>query len=387
MDLNFSDEQNMLSESVARFVRDQYPFSRRQRRLAGDDGEDLWQRFAELGWLAIPFAEEDGGIGGSAVDVGIVMEGIGRALALEPYLPNLLATQLLVRLASVATRERYLPAVLTGERRMALAFIERGRRYQPAYCSTTARAEGADYIITGHKSLVLGGQYADDYLVIARTDGQPADRHGLSLFLVERDHPGLQVRRYRTNDGLGAVDLTFEDLKVSGQARLGEPHEALPELERTLDIGVAYQAWEAVGAMAALCDATLEYLKTRKQFGKPLGDNQALQHRMVDMFIAVEEARSSALHGTLMVDAEDADERQRCLSLTKIAVDRCARLVGQEAVQLHGAMGVTDELSVGHYFKRLTAIAATFGDSDWHARRVHGLDNRPAAQPQPGVRS
>ncbi|ASK34077.1 acyl-CoA dehydrogenase [Alcanivorax sp. N3-2A] len=385
MDLSFSEEQNMLQESVSRLVRDHYSFQRRQQRL--EDGEDLWLRFAELGWLAVPFGEDQGGIGGSAVDVGIVMEGIGRALAVEPYLPHMLASQLLARLAPEPLRDRYLSPALSGDCRLALAFIEAGGRYCPWFCATSASESRGGYQINGAKDLVPGGQSADAYLVIARSHGDTRDRHGLSLFLVEREHPGLQVRRLRTNDAAGAVQLTFENLRLGAGARLGDADQVWPELEHTLDLGAVYQAWEAVGAMAALSEVTLDYLKTRKQFGRPLGANQALQHRMVDLFIAVEEARSSALCAALAMDTDDADERRRNVSLSKIAVDRCARLVGQEAVQLHGAMGVTDELSVGHYFKRLTAIIASFGDSEWHARRIHRLDTASLSSSSQPARS
>lgn len=386
MDLNFSEEQNMLKDSVARWVRDQYSFQHRQQRLADGDA-DLWPSFAELGWLAIPFSEDQGGIGGGAVDVGIVMEGLGRALAVEPYLPHLLACQLLARLAPAPLKERYLPAALSGECRLALAFIEAGGRYCPWFCATTASEKEGGYIIDGGKDWVPGGQHADVYLVIARTTGDVRDSDGLSLFLVDREHPNLRVRSVRSNDAIGAAQLRFEGIELNADARLGDADNIWPELEHTLDLGVVYQCWEAVGAMAALCDETLEYLKTRKQFGRPLAANQALQHRMVDVFIAVEEARSSALRAALAMDTDDTDERRRNVSLSKIAVDRCARLVGQEAVQLHGAMGVTDELSVGHYFKRLTAITATFGDSEWHARRVHRLDTADLSSASQPARS
>ncbi|WP_416390891.1 acyl-CoA dehydrogenase [Alloalcanivorax xenomutans] len=374
MDLNYSEEQNMLRESVARFVRDRYDFGQRQQRLSAGEGAAFWPRFAELGWLAIPFSEDHGGIGGGTVEVGIVMEGLGRALALEPYLAHMVATQLLARMAKESVNARHLPAALAGESRLALAFSEAGGRYHPAFCATTASPKGDGYVIQGSKNVVLGGQHADLYLVVARSAGQTRDEQGLTFFLLERDHPALRVREYQTNDGTGAADLTFDQLEVNGEARIGELHGAFAELEWALDLGVAYQGWEAVGAMSALSDATLEYLNTRKQFGKPLGANQALTHRMVDLFIAVEESRSSVLRAALAMDGESPDQRRRNLSLSKIAVDRCARFVGQTAVQLHGAMGVTNELPVGHYFKRLTAITATFGDSEWHARRIHRLD-------------
>lgn len=378
MDLNYSDEQNMLRDSVDRVMRDVYSFTERQQRLEAGLGASAenWSRFAELGWLSIPFSENVGGLGGSAVDAGIILEGMGGALATDSYLPAVLAGRLIAELGTSGQQERYLTPLLDGQIRLALAFIEPQARYDLTNCATSAVSTSSGYVVDGHKSLVFGGQGAEAYVVVVRTHGSQCDEEGLSFLIIERDNQNLQVRPYKTNDGLGATDLLFAGLEVGKDALLGEEDKALPALERVADFGIAGLAAEAVGVMSALCDMTQDYLGTRKQFGQPLASNQALQHRVVDMFIALEEARSSALYGALMTEDADAAARKRALSLTKIEINRTARLVGQEAVQLHGAMGVTDELPVGHYFKRLTAIAATFGDSDWHTTRIRRMDEQ-----------
>lgn len=376
MDLTYSDEQNMLRDSVDRVMRDIYPFETRQRRLEeGASGSvEQWDLFAELGWLAIPFAEGLGGMGGTAVDVGLIMEGLGRALALEPYLPAMLAGRLVAELGTSIQHERLLTPMLEGRLRLALAFIEPQARYDLSNCTTRARAIQGGYVIDGGKSLVFGGREADAFVTVARTAGEQGDSDGLSFLLVERGQRNVCLRPYETNDGLGAADLRLGGVEVSADALLGEEGEAHNALERTVDYGIALISAEAVGAMSVLCEATLEYLKTRKQFGQPLASNQALQHRLVDMYITLEEARSSALYGALMADEPESDQRKRALSLTKLEINRTARTIGQEAVQLHGAMGMTEELAVGHYFKRLTAIAATFGDTDWHCDRIGQLN-------------
>ncbi len=378
MDLNYSEEQQMLHESVERFVRKHYAFPDRQKRLAEGRGcsRELWQQMVDLGWLTISLPEEEGGIGGSAVDTAIVMEGLGQALALEPYLPTVLATDLISRLGTDEQKAQYLGPLAEGQLQMAVAFIEPQARYELDDCTTSLEFQADDMVLQGRKSLVLGGQYADVTVVVARSSGDRKSGDGLSLVLVDKDLPGLERRDYQTNDGTGAADMHFNSVGLPASALLGDRGKALPEIEYMLDLAISCVASEAVGAVSALCQATLEYLRTRKQFGKSLGSNQALQHRMVDMFIAQEEARSIALYGAMMMEEPDSVARKRALSLTKVEIARTARHVAQEAVQLHGAMGVTDELSVGHYFKRLTTINATFGDSDWHLRRIAQCDRQ-----------
>jgi alkylation response protein AidB-like acyl-CoA dehydrogenase len=372
MDLQYTPEQNQLRESVERFVREEYDFARRRRIIASDLGHDenCWRSYAGFGWLAVPFSEEDGGIGGDATDTGIVMEGVGRGLLLEPYLANVvLAGGMLATLGSSGQKAEWLQPMMAGERKLALAYAEPGSRYEIAHCEATARRAGSGWRIDGRKSFVQGGGVADFHVVIARTSGEAGDARGLTALVVDAKAHGLTVQPYATHDGTRAADLAFDGVQVDDARRLGEADAAFPALELVIDQGIAAVASEAVGAMSALVEMTLEYLKTRRQFGHPIGANQALQHRMVDMYIALDEARSMALYGALMLREADPATRRKALSATKIEIDRTARRVGQEAVQLHGAMGVTDELAVGHYFKRLSMIGVTFGDMSWHLQR------------------
>lgn len=372
MDLQYTPEQNQLRESVERFVREEYDFAHRRRLVASDRGHDErhWRSYADFGWLAVPFSEEDGGIGGDATDTGIVMEGVGRGLLLEPYLANVvLAGGMLAALGSAQQKEQWLQPMMAGTHKLALAYAQPGARYDIAQCATTARRDAEGWVIDGQKVLVHGGAAADFVVVVARTSGDVADADGLGAFVVDARTAGLGVRGYATHDGSRAADLHFDGVRVGAANLLSSEGGALPALERVIDQAIAAVASEAVGAMATLVDMTLDYLKTRQQFGRPIGTNQALQHRMVDMYIALDEARSMALYGALMLAEPDAAVRRKALSATKIEIDRTARRVGQEAVQLHGAMGVTEELAVGHYFKRLSMIGVSFGDSSWHLQR------------------
>lgn len=375
MDLQYSTEQIQLRESVERFVREEYGFARRRQLAASEPGHDerCWQRYADFGWLAVPFCEEDGGIGGDATDTGIVMEGVGRGLLLEPYLANVvLAGGMLSALGNTGQKAEWLQPMMAGERKLALAYAETDARYELAFCTTRATKTGDRYSIDGKKTLVYGGGVADAFVVIVRTSGESTDPQGLTALLVPAGTAGLSQRRYATHDGNRAAELTFQNVSVAASQVLGEEGQAFAALELVIDQAIAAVASEAVGAMAALVDMTLDHLKTRSQFGRPIGSNQALQHRMVDMHIALDEARSMALYGALMLIEPDATKRRKALSATKIEIDRTARLVGQEAVQLHGAMGVTEELAVGHYFKRLSMIGVSFGDMNWHLQR-HGM--------------
>lgn len=372
MDLQYTPEQIQLRESVERFVREAYDFSHRRKVVGSDLGydESCWRMVAEFGWLAIPFSEDEGGLGGDATDTGIVMEGVGRGLLLEPYLASVvLGGGMVSALGSVAQKAEWLQPMMGGERKLSLAYAEPGTRYELFEGETSARLDGQSYVIDGHKSLVYGGAAADVFIVIARTSGQPGERAGLSAFAIDAGTHGLSLTPYATHDGQRAAELTLKGVRVDAARRLGEEGAAGDALERVIDQAIAAVASEAVGAMTVLVDSTLEYLKTRQQFGRPIGTNQALQHRMVDMYIALDEARSMALYGALMLREQDAAARRKALSAAKIEIDRTARLIGQEAVQMHGAMGVTEELAVSHYFKRLAMIELSFGDTDWHVER------------------
>ncbi|RYF59255.1 MAG: hypothetical protein EOO29_49210, partial [Comamonadaceae bacterium] len=293
MDLQYTPEQTQLRESVERFVREAYDFTRRRKLVTSERGHDegCWRQYAEFGWLAIPFSEEEGGIGGDATDTGIVMEGVGRGLLLEPYLASVvLGGGLLSALGNDAQKAQWLQPMMNGERKLALAYAEPGSRYEITHCETTARRDGEGYVLDGHKSLVYGAPSADVLIVVARTGGAAGDRAGLSAFAVDAGTAGLSLTPYATHDGQRAADIVLKGVRVDAARLLGAEGQAGEALERVVDQGIAALASEAVGAMAMLVDATLEYLKTRQQFGRPIGTNQALQHRMVDMYIALDEA-------------------------------------------------------------------------------------------------
>jgi alkylation response protein AidB-like acyl-CoA dehydrogenase len=363
MDFNYTDEQNALRDTLTRYIAKDYGFEARRALAKSAEGFSRahWKQFAELGLLALPFPEDFGGLNGNAVDTLLVMEAFGRGLVLEPYLATVVVAGHLIRDAgSAAQKEAILPAIAGGERMLALAHYERGARYEVSRVDTAAKADGAGWKISGAKAVVLGGNAADTLIVSANTG------KGISLFLVDSKAAGVTVRSTMTQDGGRAAEVRLDNVAVGQDALVGAQDGALPAIERALDYGIAALCAEAVGIMAALDEATLEYLKTRKQFGQPIGRFQALQHRMVDMVIATEQARSMAMMAAVKADSPDAAERRRAISAAKAYIGQQARFVGQQAVQLHGGMGVVDELNVSHYFKRLTMIELTFGNTDHH---------------------
>ena len=363
MDFNYTDEQNALRDTLSRFIAKDYPFEARRALAKSADGfsRDHWKQFADLGLLALPFPEDFGGMNGNAVDTMLVMEAFGRGLVLEPYLATVVVAGHLIRDAgSAAQKEALLPAIAGGELMLALAHYERGARYEVSRVDTAAKADGGGWTLSGAKAVVLGGGAADKLLVSASTG------KGVSLFLVDSKAQGVTVRSTMTQDGGRAAEVRLDNVSVGADALVGQKDGALPAIERALDYGIAAMCAESVGIMAALDEATLEYLKTRKQFGQPIGRFQALQHRMVDMVIATEQSRSMAMMAAVKVDSDDATERRRAISAAKAYIGQQARFVGQQAVQLHGGMGVVDELNVSHWFKRLTMIELTFGNTDHH---------------------
>ena len=369
MDFNYTEEQLALQDTLRRFIAKDYGFEQRRALAKSAEGfsRDHWRQFADLGILALPFPEEFGGLNGNAVDTMLVMETLGRGLVLEPYLATVILAGGLIRdNGRLAQKETLLPAIAGGELLMALAHYEAGGRYELSHVATTATPDGNGYHLNGAKAVVLHGGTADKFIVSARGRGAQNDARGISLFLVERNAPGLTLRSYMTQDGARAAEVRLSNVRVTGDALVGPHDQGLPIVERAFDYALAALCAEAVGAMAALNEVTLEYLKTRKQFGQPIGRFQALQHRMVDMVVATEQARSMATLAAVKADSGDAAERRRALSAAKAYVGQSARSVGQAAVQLHGGMGVVDELNVSHYFKRLTMINATFGDADHH---------------------
>ncbi len=372
MDFDFSEEQRLLDESVRRLVKDAYDIAKRRSYMAEPEGfsRALWARYAELGLLGLPFAESEGGFGGTAVETMIVMESFGRGLVLEPYLPSVVLGGGLISLAgSAAQKQAILPLVASGKLLLAFAHGERQARYELADVETTAKRDGASWVLSGHKGVVLGGDSAGTLIVSARSAGASRECHGITLFLVDAKAKGVAIRGYPTVDGLRAAEVTLDSVRVPGDAVLGAPDGAYPVIERAVDRALAALAAEAVGIMETLNAATLDYLKTRKQFGVPIGSFQALQHRMADMVVEHEQSKSMAVLAALSADLADAGERRRVISAAKVQIGKSGRFVGQQAIQLHGGIGMTDEYLAGHYFKRLTMIDQTFGDTDHHLDR------------------
>jgi pimeloyl-CoA dehydrogenase small subunit len=373
VDFDLSDEQRMLQDSVTRLLAEQCSFEQRQAHLAEPPGysRDLWSRFAEMGLLGLPFAQDDGGFGGGPVDTLIVMTALGRCLAPEPYLASVVLGGGLLRDAgSDVQRATCLPAVAEGALTLALAHVEGPARFDLAHVDATARAQDGGWILSGEKRFVLSGDGADRLIVSARTHGSANDRDGLSLFLVDAAAAGITRRGYRTQDHGRAADIRFDAVRVDAGALVGVAGAALPVIERAADVATAALCAEAIGVMERAHELTVDYLKVRKQFGVAIGSFQALQHRAVDMLVALEQARSMALYAAMMCDEPDADARSRAISAAKVQVGKSARFVGQEAVQLHGGIGMTEECQVGHYFRRLSVIETLFGDTAHHLRRL-----------------
>ena len=377
MNFDYNEEQQLLADSVRRFVAKDYDFEARKRVVASESGasDAVWRTFAEMGLLGLPFSTDDGGFGGGAVDLLGVMDAFGQALVVEPYLATIgLGAQLVARAGTRAQKKAILPAVIEGRLKLALAHGEPDARYDLARVATTATKTDGGWRLAGQKCVVLGAPHADTLVVSARTSGAPDKPKGVSLFLVERGAPGLRLESYRTLDEMRAADVVLEGVEVAAGALLGRRGAALELVEDVVDFATALVCAEAVGAMQSANDATLEYLKTRKQFGVPIGAFQALQHRMVDMVVATEQARSMAFLACAKVDGEkDRDERRRLVSAAKVKIADACRHVSQEAVQLHGGMGMTEELKVSHTFRRLTIIAQQFGDAEHHLERFASL--------------
>lgn len=376
MDFSFSDEQTLLSDSIEKFIQNDYPFESRQQLVQTEMGfsSDNWRTFAELGWLGIPFTEEDGGFGGNAVDTMILMEQFGKGLIVEPYLASMILAGGALKIAgSKAQKEHLLPGLIDGSRQAALAFAEPQGRFNLADLTTTARADGDGFRLSGYKCVVLNGPSADFFVVSARTSGEQRDADGISLFIVPANAPGLSRRDYPTVDAFRASEVTFEDVALDADALLGTLGNGLCAVEQVIDEGILAVGSEAVGCMEVLYKTTVEYCKTREQFGQPIGKFQVLQHRMVDMFMEHEQSKSLMYMAAMRMDEGYDDEARKAVSAFKVQVGKSGRFVGQGAVQLHGGMGMTDELNVGHYFKRLTTIDTLFGNVDFHLKRFGAL--------------
>jgi pimeloyl-CoA dehydrogenase small subunit len=369
MDFELSDEQKLLKDSVESLLADRYGFEARKGYMQERDGfsRAMWKQYAELGLLALPFEEKYGGIGGSAVDTMLVMEAFGRALVIEPYLAAVVLSGSLLRIGgSDNQRDAYLPKIATGDLTMSFAHAEQQSRYTLSDVKTTARKDGDNYILDGAKTLVLHGDSANTFIVSARANGDRRDTSGLALFIVDANANGLARRGYATTDGQRTAEVTLTNVRVSADAALGKPGDAFALIEKVIDAAIAAQCAEAVGAMSVMHEMTVDYLKTRKQFGVPIGNFQVLQHRAAEMLIALEQARSMAMLAAITAEDDDAAARRKAISAAKVQICNSGRLIGQQATQLHGGIGMTMEYAVGHYFKRVTAIAATFGDVAHH---------------------
>jgi pimeloyl-CoA dehydrogenase small subunit len=362
MDFDLNDDQRLLKDSVDRLVADRYGFESRKKYAKEPDGfsRALWSQFAELGLLGLPFAEAHGGFGGGPVETMIVMEAFGRGLVLEPYFATVILGGGLVRAAGTPEQQAaLLPKIAAGQLMLAFAHLERASRYDTSDVQTTARQEGEDWVLNGEKGVVLHGAAADTLLVTARISGNRRDRSGVGLFLVDAKAEGVTRTGYPTQDGLRAAEIGLANVHAQ---MLGGP-DALPAIERVVDEAIAALCAEAVGAMQEMHTATVDYLKTRKQFGRAIGEFQVLQHRSVDMFVALEQARSMAMFATVMSADPDPVARRRAAYAAKVQIGHSGRLIGEEAVQLHGGIAMTMEYKVGHYFKRMTMIEKLFGDT------------------------
>jgi len=378
MDFSITEEQSMLQDSVAKFIENDYDFESRQRNAESADGfsREFWQSFGELGWTAVPFEEADGGLDGGAAESMLIMEQFGRGLVIEPYLASIvLAGGVLKHLATGAQKERWLTGLVDGSSIGALAFTEPQSRFRLHDVVVEARKSGDDYILNGDKAVVLDGGSADFLVVSARTAGARKDKQGISLFIVDSTAAGISYRSYPTVDSMRAAEIEFNDVHIPADQLLGDEGDGLETLQTVIDEATLAVCAEALGILEMLNHKTLEYTKNRVQFGSPIAGFQALQHRMVDMFMTYEQTKSLLLWAVMTQDSADARARQAAISAIKYQIGTAGRKLGQEAVQLHGGMGVTWELDVAHYFKRLTTIDTLFGNASFHLDRFTKLSD------------
>ena len=375
MNFNFNEEQTLIQSQVSQFIQRDYEWEKRQSLVSSDLGfsKDNWNIFAELGWLGISISEKSGGFGGTAIETMILMEEFGKGLVLEPYLETIvLSAGIIDSCGTEKQKKEVLDKVMSGNMHLALAFTEPQSRFNLSDVTTEAEQSGDFYIINGFKSVVMNGPSADALIVSARTSGNQSDSDGISLFLVDSKSTGVSSRNYPTVDGRRASEVTFENVKVSSHSLLGKRNTGFEELDNAVDLATLAICAEAVGAMEILYKTTVEYTKTRKQFGQAIGKFQVLQHRMVDMFMEYEQCKSLLYMATIK-KVEDASDSKKSVSGLKYQIGKASKFIGQQAIQLHGGMGVTDELNVGHFFKRLTTIGTIFGNADYHLKRYSQL--------------
>ena len=369
MNFDLTEEQRLLRDSVERLLADHYGFDKRRAYLAEPEGwsRGLWAQYAELGLLGLPFPEDYGGFGGGPIEVMLVMAAFGRVLALEPYLATVVLGGTALRLAgNDEQKSAILPQVAEGGMILAFAHGERQARYDLTDVLTTAKPKGGGWVLDGAKTVVLQGDSAQRLIVSARTSGERDDPNGITLFLVDAAANGVARRSYPMRDGTQAAEISLSGVEVGEEEVLGEVGAAFPVIERVVEAGIAATAAEAVGAMEAMQAMTLEYLKTRTQFGRPIGQNQVLQHCATEMLMELERGRSMAMLAAMMVEEPDAAERAHNIAMSKVGVGQASKFVSQNAIQLHGGIGMTEEYAVGHYFRRCMVIEHTFGDTAHH---------------------
>ena len=375
MDFTFNEEQSLIQDQVDQFVQKEYDWETRQS-LSNSElgfGEDNWKKFAELGWLGISVSEDSGGFGGSAIESMLIMEAFGKGLVVEPFLETvIMAGGLIDDHGSDQQKSSFLEPAIAGEMHLALAYAEPQSRFNLSDVVTEAKADGDNFIINGYKSVVMNGPSADQIIVSARTSGTQLDENGISLFIIDANASGLDKTNYKTVDGRRASDVSFENVSVSKENLIGDQDKGFEILDSAIDKAILAISAEAVGAMEVLYKTTVEYTKTREQFGTAIGKFQVLQHRMVDMFMEYEQCKS-LLYMATMKHEEKAEDAKKAISGLKYQVGKAGKFIGQQAVQLHGGMGVTDELNVGHYFKRLTTVGTIFGNTDYHLKKYTSL--------------
>jgi alkylation response protein AidB-like acyl-CoA dehydrogenase len=375
MDFTFNEEQTLIQDQVDQFVLKEYDWETRQS-LSNSDlgfGQENWQKFAELGWLGISVSEDSGGFGGSAIESMLIMEAFGKGLVVEPFLETMIMSGGLIDAhGSDQQKASILEPAISGEMQLALAYAEPQSRFNLSDVVTEAKPEGDNFVLNGYKSVVMNGPSANKILVSARTSGSQLEENGLTLFIVDADSDGLNKTNYKTVDGRRASDISLENVTVSKDDVVGGVDSGFEILDLAIDKAILAISAEAVGAMEVLYKATVEYTKTREQFGTAIGKFQVLQHRMVDMFMEYEQCKS-LLYMATMKQEEGAVDAKKAISGLKYQVGKAGKFIGQQAVQLHGGMGVTDELNVGHYFKRLTTIGTIFGNTDYHLKKYTSL--------------
>ena len=377
MDFSNTEEQQMLQESVQKFVYKSYDFDTRKQIIASEKGfsQENWDLFAELGWLTVPFKEDDGGFGGSAVDLAVMMEEFGKAMLVEPFIATaVLAGGVISEQGSAEQKAELLPKIMEGSLQLACAYAEQGSRFNLANIKTSAVVEGDTVILNGSKTAVLNGSNAEILLVAARESGATTDSEGISVFMVDASSAGVSIQSFANVDGKKSAEISLKDVSVPVSQRLGTSGSALQALQDGVDRATLAVSAEAVGAMESLLHKTVEYSKTRKQFGTAIGTFQALQHRMADMFIECQLARSIVIMAAMKLDGgESALEKTKSVSAAKSRIGRAIQKVGQEAIQIHGGIGMTEELDVGHLFKSVTAAEIMFGNTDYHTQRFASL--------------